>query len=94
MDAIKNISNVSRMQGVYSASSYVQPTKKTSRPDNQKEILTLSAHAQDFKAVYEVLSKVPDIREDKVADIMNRMNRGEYNVSSKDLAAKMLSKFV
>ena len=34
---------------------------------------------------------MPDIREDKVNDIKDRMEKGLYNVEGKDIVEKMLS---
>lgn len=84
-----SVTNVFRTYEVYSSSNVVQP-KRLSREEEKKDIMTLSSQAKDFQAVYKALSQTPDIRADKVNDIQNRINYGQYNVSSSDLASKIL----
>jgi len=71
----------------------------TSKPVNTKsniktgasDSLTISNTAHEFRFVYETVSKIPDIREEKVNDIASRMKNGNYNISSSDIASKILS---
>ena len=51
----------------------------------------ISTQGQEFKAVLDAVISTPDIREDKVAEITNRINSGQYNINPRDIAVKMLN---
>ena len=65
----------------------VQPVTKVGKKDE----VELSSVAKDFQSVHKVLSTTPDIREDKVNDIKERMQSGTYTVKAEEVAAKILS---
>lgn len=48
---------------------------------------------KDFIKALEVARGVSDIREDKVADIKERIKNGTYNVSAEDVARKILQRW-
>lgn len=85
---INNINKIESVMGGYSSANTATRHSKTPAKADQVD---LSATARDFKTVLEVVSKVPDIREDKINDIANRINNGEYNISSRDIASKILN---
>lgn len=64
----------------------IQPQKK------QNDSFVVSDKARDFQTVLKAVSNSPDIREDKVNDIMKRVEQGSYNVSTEDIVNKILSK--
>lgn len=84
---------IDAMNRIYEAykSQSVASTKKALKPESRDEV-ALSTTAKDFQAVYKALAKVSDVREDKINDIKERMASGNYNVSSEEVAEKMLSK--
>ncbi|PIS11705.1 MAG: flagellar biosynthesis anti-sigma factor FlgM [Bdellovibrio sp. CG10_big_fil_rev_8_21_14_0_10_47_8] len=50
----------------------------------------LSDRAQDMKRAQEVAAASPDVDEAKVARLQKMIDEGKYNVSSKDIADKMV----
>lgn len=60
----------------------------------KKDELSISQQAIDYSIVgkgLNIIKSMPDIREDKVNDIKDRMEKGLYNVEGKDIVEKMLS---
>jgi len=53
--------------------------------------VSLSRRAADVTRAKELAAGAPEVREDKVARIRERLQRGEYRVSPEKLADKMLS---
>jgi len=53
----------------------------------------ISSAGQEFSAVLEALAKTPDIREERVVAIQAQMSAGSYNISSSEIASKMLAHF-
>lgn len=53
----------------------------------------ISNKGQDYQVAKNALAKLPDVREDKVAELKAAMESGTYNVSSQEIADAMVSKF-
>ncbi|MDF2595972.1 MAG: flagellar biosynthesis anti-sigma factor protein FlgM [Clostridia bacterium] len=68
----------------------ISKTKQVSKVQKKDEV-ALSKTAKDFQAVYKLLSTTPDIREDKVNEIKEKIKSGNYNVSAEEVADKILS---
>lgn len=85
---INTTNNISRIINSYTDGAL--RVGKTSGLNMGTDEFTISSESRDFRAVFEAVSKLPDIREDKVNDIKARMDSGRYNVSSMDTARKML----
>ncbi len=85
IDQINNIYETYKKQSV----SKVQPAAKVQKKDE----VALSAAAKDFQSVYKLLSTVPDVRQDKVSELQERLNSGNYNVKAEEVADKILSSF-
>ena len=50
----------------------------------------LSPRAQEMKKIKEAALAAPDVNEEKVARLQKLIDDGKYNVSSKDIADKMV----
>ena len=53
----------------------------------------LSAKVDRYKAASATLGNQPDFRSDRVQEIKSRIDAGTYEVSSRDVAGKMLASF-
>jgi negative regulator of flagellin synthesis FlgM len=56
----------------------------------QEDSITLSQPAQEVRKVREFLSGLPEVREDRVAELRARIARGDYYVSDEELADRIL----
>lgn len=68
--------------------------KKVGTVQGKKDELTISREALDCGIVakaLKIMDDIPDIREEKVNAIKEKMDTGLYNVDGKDIAEKMLS---
>lgn len=59
-----------------------------------EEKVDLSTLAKDIQQAKKALSEVPDVREDKVQEIKNRIEKGTYNVSGEAIAGKMVGESI
>ena len=82
--------DVSRVFGVYNKQNSVNNVKKTNSTVMKKDELSISSAAKDFQTVMAELSKVPEVREDKVSEIKQKLESGNYNVDSKEISQKIL----
>jgi negative regulator of flagellin synthesis FlgM len=54
------------------------------------ERVDLSAKAKEFQQIRQILDQTPDVRDDKVQELKDRIQSGNYTVDSGKIAAKML----
>jgi len=89
---INSISGASRVHSIYANSTRVsrQAYGKGAKAGGSDNVV-ISNQAMDFKSVLEAVSKVPDVREEKVTEVQGRMDRGEYIVSSADIANRIMT---
>ena len=84
IDQVNNIYETYKKQSI----AQVKPPTKTQKKDE----VALSKTAKDFQAVYKLLNATPDIRQDKVDDIKEKINAGNYNVKAEEVAEKILAR--
>lgn len=58
-----------------------------------KDQLQISQAGRDYQVAKQAVAKASDIREDRVAELKNKINDGTYQVSTNDFAAKLLEKY-
>lgn len=56
--------------------------------------LEISGPGKDYQVARKAAAEAPEVRTDKVKDIMERMKAGTYNVSIEDVAAKMADRIL
>ena len=87
------VSNINSAYGVYTSEkvSVVKKTKNAKVAD--KDSFNLSNEAKDFNTIRAAIAKSPDIRLDKVNRIKEQIETGTYNVSSEDIANKLVDSY-
>lgn len=63
--------------------------KKVSRDDK----VEISQMGKDIHIAKQAIQNLPDVREDRVADIKKRMEAGSYTFSNSDIAEKLVETF-
>jgi len=64
--------------------------KSTSR---YEDTFTPSQTAQELERVKEIFNTLPDIREDRVAEIKAKLSSGDYQISAEDVAERIIIAF-
>jgi negative regulator of flagellin synthesis FlgM len=52
--------------------------------------MNLSTKAMDIKQLRDAINRLPDIREDKVRELKDKVERGIYEVDGQKIAEKMV----
>jgi len=78
--------DVARAGGAQHAAKAHHQAKQTKSADS----VTLSDSARSLAAARDVVKSTPDVRDDKVSEIKQKVSDGTYSVSAKVLARKML----
>lgn len=77
--------------GVYSNSGSVNKVARAYRQEEQlNDNIQISSQGQQFSEIMKKLKAGSDVRMDKVAEYENMIASGAYQVSSRDLAEKIL----
>lgn len=66
---------------------------KSSR-SGSTDSLEISSLGKDYQIAKKAASESSDVREDKVKDIMDRMNAGTYHVSIEDVAENLAERLL
>ena len=76
---------------VYNAgkASKVKGTGNISKRDE----VQISQAGRDYQVAKQAVAEAPDVREDKVAALKNKIASGNYKVETGDFAAKLLEKY-
>lgn len=91
-----NIDKIPGINKVYKSFSVERKkgTQEVFSVNGRKDELTVSQKAKDYQIVnkgIKAMNQIPDIREDKVNAIRDKMEKGLYDIDGKDIAEKMLS---
>jgi len=90
----KQIGEVLKVQNDMRAKEQEQNSLPNS-PLRGKDEVTLSSRAAEVSRVRNYLIKeVPDVRSERVQEISQALERGEYRVSSADVADKMIGRLL
>lgn len=83
------ISNISKAYDAYAVNK-AAASRKSVQAKQKKDQVNISNEGKDYQIAAKILKESPDVREDKIKDIKARMEAGTYNVSSSDIADKLL----
>ena len=86
---IYNNPNVNKIMRKYQ--NNVGKTNEVGKAQFKQDKLEISSSSKEFQLAMNAVKKLPDVRQDKVDDIKEKINKGQYNPSAKDVAKKMLN---
>lgn len=81
-----NISSIYRKNNTET----IKSKDKTAKPEAAADKIEISTESKGIAKYVDLIKGMPDIRNDKVEEIQNRISSGNYKVSSGELASKML----
>ena len=74
----------------------VSKTARTQKAQGTASVsyqVSISQAGRDYQIAKKAVSEASDIREDKVAQLKNMVNSGQYQVNGDDFASKLLEKY-
>jgi len=81
-----------QVQQIYGTKKLTKTEKKASGA-SFKDQLMLSATAQDASVAKKALAATPDVRQNLVSSIKERIDHNTYEVDMEDFAGKLLEKY-
>lgn len=92
------IISTSQIQNIMKIYAENKPAKsgklQGSSPAGKKDEVILSSQAQEIGQIYQALKAMPEVREDKIKEISDRIAQGNYSVEAKDVAEKMIGRIM
>ena len=85
---IENNAGVGRVQGVRPKHLYGVEAAATAGQDT----VELSARAAEIQAALDALAGVPEVREERVAELRAQLEQGTFDPAAEALAAKLLKR--
>jgi len=85
------IPGISGITPVYNNKARVDRVSSSSEVAGKKDDVTISGQAKDFALVMKALRGIPDVREEKVAELSEPVQNGTYSVSSNEVADKIIA---
>jgi len=64
------------------------------KPESRDAIVNLSQASKELRIANETISSVPDVREDKIAEIRDKIESGSYRIDDRAVADKMVGSFI
>ncbi|NLK67979.1 MAG: flagellar biosynthesis anti-sigma factor FlgM [Clostridiaceae bacterium] len=82
--------NNPKVFGIYNQPKSVDKIKKSDVVASRRDEFKISGQAKDFQVAMNALKKTPDIRQGKVQEVSQKVEKGQYSVNSEDIAEKMV----
>lgn len=81
------------IQNIYGAKKATKMDEKKTTAASFKDQLLLSATAQDASIAKKAVAAAPDVREDLVSSLKERIDNDTYEVEAGDFAGKLLERY-
>lgn len=85
---------IPKVLGISSNQKNVSKVDKVSGVAAKKDVVSISNQAKDFQTIMKALRDVPDMRQDKVNELAEKYQSGNYDVSGNDIADKILKSVI
>ncbi|MDP4179504.1 MAG: flagellar biosynthesis anti-sigma factor FlgM [Bacillota bacterium] len=83
-----------KVSGIYSKNKNINKVDKSEATAGKKDVLSISNQAKDFQTALKALKDIPEIRTEKVKQIEEKYNSGEYNVGGNEVADKLIDSVI
>lgn len=85
------IDALNKVSQLYNSSSVKNTSASKSSSFN--DMLEISQTGKDYHVAKQILANTPDVREDKIKDIKQRMDAGNYEINSDEYAEKLVNRY-
>lgn len=91
-DAIMRIESFNQVAQIYNKNKAVR-AQRTSAANVARDEVQISSFGRDYQIAKQAVAEASDIREDRVAQLKEVVNSGNYNVDMDEFADKLLQKY-
>lgn len=83
--------NINVQQVLKGYNKNVSKTKETAKTGMKSDKIEISQSSKDFQIAMDAFKKLPDVRQDKVDDVKDAIEKGNYKPSADDILKSMMS---
>lgn len=80
-----------KVEGIYNNSKI--KNVKVAQDSAKKDSIEISDAGRAYQVAKDALATTPDVRQDRIDDIKNRITSGTYNIDSEEVASYIVDKF-
>lgn len=92
---IISTSQIQNILKIYAENKPVKATKsQATSPSGKMDEVILSTQAQEIGQIHQALKAMPEVREDRVQELSDRVAQGNYSIEAKDVAEKMIGRIM
>jgi negative regulator of flagellin synthesis FlgM len=84
-------SNINVQQVLKGYNKNVNKTNETQKSEMKRDQIEISQSSKEFQIAMDAFKKLPDVRQDKVDDIKEEIEKGTYKPSPEDIIKSMMS---
>ncbi|MEN3185716.1 MAG: flagellar biosynthesis anti-sigma factor FlgM [Atribacterota bacterium] len=66
--------------------------RKSAIEEGKQDTVTFSSHVEEIKELYARYNEIPEVREELVKSIQERLSRGAYQIDGEEVARKMIQR--
>ncbi len=85
--------NIPKVSGIYGNTNKIERPTKLEEASSKRDELLISGTAKDFSVAMKAVRQVSDVRQEKINEIIQKMDRGDYSVKATDVAERILNAF-
>ncbi len=85
---------IPKVLGVYSKQKSVNKAEEMAGLSGKKDAVSISNEAKDFQTVMKAIKDVPDMRTERISELTEKIETGNYNVDGKEIADKILRSII
>ena len=90
-----NVNQVSRSLEIYQSTIPSKPVSQIRKPVAKgNDTMILSEAARDFKTVLDALKNVPDVREDRVTALKDKISSDNYKVDAGEISNRIIRSYM
>lgn len=86
--------DVPKVSGVYGKHKGLDKVERTAPVKNKKDIISISTQGKDYQAAVKAVKETPDIRQEKINDLLKKYESGNYNVNGKEVADNIIKSII
>ncbi|MCX8129900.1 MAG: flagellar biosynthesis anti-sigma factor FlgM [Clostridia bacterium] len=81
---------IPKVLGIYDKQKSVKKVDSAAGVAAKKDVVSISSSAKDFQTVMKAIKETPDVRQEKVYELSEKYEAGNYNISGKDTVDKIV----
>jgi len=84
--------SISSVGSINATNRLVSTHKKAALLGNEQDGVKVSDKAQLYQSLLQKVKEIPEVREDRIREVTERINKGEFKVDAQTIADKLLGR--